>query len=453
MGKLKTEFCSRRALATAAAIGAFSPLAMAASVDMNTNDPGSRGASAPLLGAVADSLEEAGIKPHLFAWSLALANPSTGPRQDEYTINNDVFVGADFDLDKLAGVSDAVFHLEYIFFPANHNIGSPPASAYQGAVGGYFGGSPSHNDISRGYLSQFALEQTLFDGRFTYVLGRSNAERYFFKNNCSSVITCNDPIWDNSTGVLPIPYGSWGAFGRLGTSAHTYVKAGAFESDPQQYLDKGNGFSWGLGEAAGESIMVAVGRKTDFADTRYPGQYELIGFSNTSDQIDPRTGLIDETGTEGVIFKFRQALWREPGPLTQNPKALQLFGSLDAAPGDNQPYQAFAEVGLTYRQPFNRPYDTVSMKVAYAKIGDRQLEAQRMLRVASGGEDRSAPDDTYRIEANYHVALPWNAFAEPTVQYVINPSNFYNPAAPRLNDDGVVVGVQLGIDIGKGLGF
>ncbi|MHB0775539.1 carbohydrate porin [Halomonas sp. WWR20] len=409
----------------------------------------------PIFNEIGEKLDTAGITPHLSLWSLWVSNPSTGPREDEYAITNDIFFGTDFDLENLLGIPDAAFHFEYTFFPSNHNVGQPASSAYAGAAGSYFGGAVARNDISSGYLSQFSYEQNYFDGRLKAVLGRTNARRYFFENNCSSVVACNDPIWDNATGSLPPPYSTWGAFGQLELGNYKHVKLGIFESDPQQYLDEGHGFDWNASDSAGETILAAIGHKTAFSEQAYPGRYELIGFYNTSDQYDPRTGELDEGGTGGIMFKFRQAVWRPDGGrnLVEDPQALMLFGSLEAAPGDNQPYQAFIETGLTYLNPFDRSADMASTKISYVHLGSRQLQAQREARVAQGGEDTIGSDDVYRIEANYHVGLPHYIFLEPSIQYVINPSNFYNPGARHLNDDGFVVALQFGINLGMATGL
>ncbi|WP_129139513.1 carbohydrate porin [Modicisalibacter coralii] len=409
----------------------------------------------PLFSGLGRELDAAGIKPHLSLWSLWVGNPSTGPREGSHAVTNNIFAGADFDLERLFDIPDATFHLEYIAFPGNYNVGQPTTSAYAGAAGGYFGGSPARNDISSGYLSQFSYEQTYFDGRLKTVLGRTNARRYFFENNCSSVVACNDPIWDYATGSLPPPYASWGAFGQLRLGNHKSLKLGVFESDPQQYLDKGHGFDWNPSDSAGESILAAIGHETTFSEATYPGRYELIGFYNTSDQYDPRTGERDGSGTAGVMFKFRQAFWRPDGGRgdSVDPEALLVFGSMEAAPGDNQPYQAFVETGLTYLNPFDRPADMANIKVSYARLGSRQLEAQRAARIANGGTTDTGSRNVYRVETNYHLGLPGYVFLEPSVQYVINPSNVYNPAARDLNDDGVVVALQFGIDLGKTLGL
>ncbi|NWO55141.1 carbohydrate porin [Chromohalobacter israelensis] len=409
----------------------------------------------PLFSGLGRDLEAAGITPHLSLWSLWVGNPSTGPRKGSHAVTNNIFAGADFDLERMLSIPDAAFHLEYTFFPGNQNVGQPTGPAYAGAAGSYFGGSPARNDISGGYLSQFSYEQDYFEGRLKAVVGRTNARRYFFENNCSSVVACNDPIWDNATGSLPPPYASWGAFGQLQIGNHKSLKLGVFESDPQQYLDEGHGFDWNPSDSAGESILAAIGHETTFSEDAYPGRYELIGFYNTSDQFDPRTGELDGSGTAGVMFKFRQALWRPDGGIRgiKDPESLLWFGSVEAAPGDNQPYQGFVETGLTYLNPFDRPADMANVKVSYARLGSRQLEAQRDARMANGGSADTGSRHVYRIETNYHLGLPGYIFLEPSVQYVINPSNFYNPSARHLNDDGLVVALQFGINLGKAMGL
>ncbi|HEQ0016926.1 TPA: carbohydrate porin, partial [Pseudomonas aeruginosa] len=46
-----------------------------------------------------------------------------------------------------------------------------------------------------------------------------------------------------------------------------------------------------------------------------------------------------------------------------------------------------------------------------------------------------------------HIAL------EPSVQYIFNPDNYYNPGARELSGDGFVVGLQLMVDMGSLLGL
>ncbi|MHB0774240.1 hypothetical protein [Halomonas sp. WWR20] len=70
----------------------------------------------PIFNGLGKKLGTIGITPHLSLWSLWVSNPSTGPRENEYAITNNIFAGADLNLEKLLGISNATFHFEYIFF-------------------------------------------------------------------------------------------------------------------------------------------------------------------------------------------------------------------------------------------------------------------------------------------------------------------------------------------------
>ena len=59
----------------------------------------------------------------------------------------------------------------------------------------------------------------------------------------------------------------------------------------------------------------------------------------------------------------------------------------------------------------------------------------------------------YALETNAHIALSPEIALEPSLQYIFNPDNFYNPGATELSNDGFVVGVQLIVDVGTLLGL
>lgn len=89
-----------------------------------------------------------------------------------------------------------------------------------------------HNDIDTGYLARFTWNQRLLQDRLELAVGRSNARQHFYMANCENVITCNDPVIDNSTGILPYPYGSWGGYTRYRFDSGYYLHSGVFESNP-----------------------------------------------------------------------------------------------------------------------------------------------------------------------------------------------------------------------------
>lgn len=397
--------------------------------------------SGPLAG-LGEQLELNGVSPHVQLWSLSMKNLDTGPRPNSFGNSGDLFVGADVNLGTLAGLEGSAFHVEETVFILDQGTGQPTSRNWQGAAGSYFGGAPIHNDITSNQLSLLTFEQKWLDGRLDLHLGRTNARRYFYIYNCDTVVTCNDPIIDSSTGVLPPPYGAWGGYLKYQVNPSFYVHAGAFESNPVDYLKKRKGLDFNTDDASGTSFLLGVGSKPGDDTT----QYELNAYFNSSKQVDPLTGVSDH-GTAGAFFKFRQTLWRA------NLQGVQVFGSLSAAADDKQPFSHFAEAGLTYLAPFDRPQDKLNFKTSYLRINPHQLEFQQRMRTDNGGDPRLGDRYVYALEANGHFALSRNVSIEPSVQYLINPDNFYNPGARELSGNGFVVGLQVMLDVGSMLGL
>lgn len=395
----------------------------------------------PLAG-LGEQLARNGIKTHAQFWSLSMKNLDTGPRPNSFGNSGDLFIGADVNLGTLAGLDGSAFHVEETVFILDQGTGQPTSRNWQGAAGSYFAGAPIHNDITSNQLSLLTLEQKWLDGQLDLHLGRTNARRYFYIYNCDTVVTCNDPIIDSSTGVLPPPYGAWGGYLKYQVNPSLYVHAGAFESNPVDYLKKRKGLDLSTDDASGTSFLVGIGSKPGDDTT----QYELNAYFNSSTQVDPLTNASDH-GTAGAFFKFRQTLWRA------NLQGLQVFGSLSAAADDKQPFSHFAEAGLTYLAPFDRPQDKLNFKTSYLRINPHQLEFQQRMRTDNNGDPRLGERDVYALEANGHFALSRNLSIEPSVQYLINPDNFYNPGARDLSGNGFVVGVQVMLDVGSMLGL
>ncbi|ENF0663553.1 TPA: carbohydrate porin, partial [Pseudomonas aeruginosa] len=72
---------------------------------------------------------------------------------------------------------------------------------------------------------------------------------------------------------------------------------------------------------------------------------------------------------------------------------------------------------------------------------------------AAGGDAKLGQRDVYALETNAHIALTPHIALEPSVQYIFNPDNYYNPGARELSGDGFVVGLQLMVDMGSLLGL
>ncbi len=407
--------------------------------------------SGPFAG-LGEQFEQNGIKTHLQFWNLLLKNLDSGPRQHSFGNSGDLFLGADIDLAKLGMLDGASLHVEETVFILEHGTGQPSGPSWQGAVGSYFGGAPLHNDIGANQMSLLTWQQKWLDGRLDSHLGRTNARRYFLIYNCETVVTCNDPIIDASTGILPPPYGAWGGYLKYQVTPSLYLHTGAFESNPVDYLKKRHGLNLSTSDASGTTLLLGVGSKRDETLNPYRSHYELDAYLNTANQIDPLTGKSDH-GSAGGLFKFQQLLWRADSGELSSSRALGLFGSLSAAIDGKQPFRHFAELGLTYYSPFDRPQDKLNLKASYLRLNDHQLEFQRQSRIANGGDPRLGRRDVYSLETNAHIALSSSIALEPSVQYIFHPDNYYNSSARELSYDGFVVGLHLMVDVGSLLGL
>lgn len=401
-----------------------------------------------LLAPVVEAQE--GLKLDLQVWDLAVKNLNTGPSPYSYGSSGNVFVGAEGDLETLAGIPGASFNLQYVFFPFMHGEGQPAQEHWPGRAGSYFAGAILHNDIDSGYLARFTWNQRFLADRLELVAGRSNAYQHFYLSNCANVTTCNDPIIDTASGILPYPYGSWGLYGRYHFGATSYLHSGVFESNPQDYFDHTKGFDWDPSDASGVSWLAGVGAQADFTQDPYAYHYELNGFHYTGDQINPMDGRLRK-GSDGLLFKFRHTLSRE-GVGAVPERGWQVFGSWSWPRGDWQPFSYFAEVGLTRLGPFGRPQDQLNVKASYLRVGAKQAEWQEQARLQATGRDERTRRGVSRIEVNTHLQLTQNLALEPSVQYIFNPDNFYNPCAP-VSGNGALVALQAMYNLGAALGL
>ncbi|WAH55347.1 carbohydrate porin [Pseudomonas silvicola] len=391
------------------------------------------------------------FKAHLIVSDLMLENLNTGPRPHTFANEAVIFAGADVDMSKLLGLTGGTFQFEYTFFPWMRNEGQPTGNAWQGATGSALGGAPMHNDIDSGYLSKFEYRQMLLDDHLEVDVGRSNAKQHFYMMNCANWVTCNDPIIENTMGILPYPYGSWGGYTRYSFDNGHYVHAGAFESNPADYLKHTKGWNWNADDANGITWLGGVGTQKSFEQDPLAYHYELNGYYNTAEQTVVLDGST-RRGSSGLILRFMQTLSREGAHATGAPdKAWQVFGAWTWSADDLQPFRHFVEAGITRVGPFGRPQDSVSVKASYLRLGDKQVQYQHDQRLATGLDQGMAKAES-RVELNMvWQATPYLAF-QPSVQYVFNPSNFYNPQA-EVSSNGAVVGLQVVYDLGAQIGL
>ena len=234
----------------------------------------------------------------------------------------------------------------------------------------------------------------------------------------------------DASSVLPPPYGAWGGYMKYRLSPDVYLHAGAFESNPVDYLKKRHGLDFSTTDA-GSLLTASAAAK---ASNPYSSHYELNGYHNTSRQTDPLTGA-SEHGSSGAFFKFQQTVWRADGGQGGAPQAAQLFGSLSAAADDKQPFRHFAEAGISWLAPSNaRRIGSTSRPATCASTRTSWSSSARAASPPVAPEP--GLEGCLRAGRQRPLALTRHLALEPSVQYVFNPDNYYNPGATEISGDG-----------------
>lgn len=419
-------------------------------------------AKAPLAD-IGESLKDTGITPHLFTWNTLIKNVSVGPRKGESGLSTNVLAGADFDFDKIFGVSGGTFQLEYIFFPANRNVdATQPDGDYFGASGGMYAGQ-QQSDISTGYLSRFAYRQKLFDDKLELTVGRFSAGVEFYHKgtlDCLLKVDCIDPVWEKSSGSLPPPYGSWAGMAKINFTDRAYAKAGIFQLDINQYLEKKHGFNWSTHNSVANNTNLEIGYETDFSQVRYPEHYWVTIFNNSMDLVSDDGSGDRANGTTGFMLNARKTVWRADGKEGEPfPESIMLYGSYSQLLNPDsvlsvqqRPFKRSAEVGASYIGPFNRPMDVASLALSMSQLSDRYHDF---------ATDRvpDAKSSSFAIRAKYTAMLPNGFFVEPGLSYVFNPDDtanaygLFRSSSPQQLDDGLMVRLMVGWNIGQALGL
>jgi porin len=406
--------------------------------------------SGPLAG-IADDLAAYGIGLHALYLNAMEDNISTGEKTGRLGNTSELRPGIDFDLGRIAGLSGGQIHVDesFLFFRS----GTGHAPNWTSAAGGYFSANPLIESKQSNYLTTLSYEQKLFDDRVDIEVGRINANHYFDLPNCTVGLTCGDPIEMLSGGGAPPLYSFWGGRAVYKFTSRYYTQVGAFENDPDDTATHGGHLS--VDTAAGAKIVGELGYRSTFLQEAYPANVELIGVFNT-DHLKSFDDDTAQNGTASVLTRLQKTIWRADGgtgsdPLPEN---LTAYGSLSADPDKFEPYQYFAQGGLTWTGFLpDRPLDRIGVMASWVYINGHELHAQREARVAVGGPNVSTPNNSYSLELDGSFFLTPAVALQTFAEYNINNDTFFNPRSRTIPQDGVVVGATLVVYLGRLLGL
>ena len=411
----------------------------------------------PLIGlfpGVGRTLLDDGIDLHGLAFDHFLANPTAGNITGRTYNLATIGVSADLDLGKLLDVTGGNIHTTVNFFGLRSNIPSIITE-----TGGFLAGFqttpvPSTSSV---VLSELTYEQKLLDGRLSIEVGRTSVYQYFllqngldFFSNFSSTFTI-----DGDFPVIPFPV--WGGRATYHFTPKWYVQAGAFEDNYFRAAYNPNNF--GVTGNSGVQILGEVGYRSEFNNADDPANFELgaegdtrSGVSNVKGAALLATPFNQATAYPGgglIFFQGMKVLWRGAKTPFGPPPNIAVYGSVDASFDKPQPIDMDSVIGFNFTGFVpGRPFDALGVQVHYQRLSAIEANYETRTQNIFAGPGPAQSRDGYAFEVVGRIAVtPW-LFLSPTVQYVVNPDDLFDPAQARRPTDGFVTSVFAVVPLG-----
>ncbi|NYE59914.1 porin [Duganella sp. 1224] len=364
--------------------------------------------------------------------SETFANVSGG-RDRGSTYAQQVRLGADFDMARLAGWSGATLH-----FTINDRRGG-------GVSADYIGNRLPVQEVHGGpytRLSEASVEQNLLGNRLNLRLG------FFAMGNdlggmaigCQLVNAafCAHPLsMSGNTGWYNYPNARWGAAVRYQVQPELFVRTGAFQDNPH-LGDKDNAFRPFAAGTAGVILPLEVEYAPGSSphSRALPGHYKLgLIYDTASARRQGQPGTVDER--HGVYLLADQAIVRD----NASGRSLALFGQFTANPKASAQITRWYAAGLVKTGTFaGRDADTVALGVVHAQLNPRLRASAAVANPDTGGYAALPAGETV-VELSYGwQPLRWLG-VRADVQYIVDPGAF----SYRATQNALAVGTQLKI--------
>lgn len=408
--------------ATLMALVALAPVASAADESTLTGDWG--GARTRYL--------DAGVNFRGDYVSETFANVSGGLKRGS-TYAQQLRLGADVDMARLAGWSGATLHLTI-----NDRRGAGVSADYIGnrlPVQEVYGGPYTR-------LSEASYEQNLLGDRLNLRLG------FFAMGNdlggmaigCQLVNAafCAHPLsLSGNSGWYNYPNARWGAAVRYKLGPELLFRTGLFQDNPR-LGDRRNAFRPFAAGTAGMMLPLELEYAPGSAphSEALPGHYKLGVFYDTADvKRQGETGTV--SGRYGLYLLADQMILRD-GP---GGRGLSVFGQFTANPRASAQITRWVAAGLVKTGTFaGRDADTVALGLVHAQVNPRLREVAALSNLEDGG-DASLPAGESVVELSYGwQARRWLG-VRADVQYVVQPGAFSYRSTPNA----LAIGTQLKI--------
>lgn len=394
-------------------------------------------------GGLRTHLAEKGVTFNL-AYGSEVAHNFTGGTDHLTRYTDQWVIGSTFDLDKLVSWKGATFQAT-VTDRNGRNLGADANIGNNMLLQEVYGRGQTW------HLTQFWLDQKLFDDRLDIKLGRMTVGEDFASFSCDfqNLTFCGSQPGNIVGGYwVNWPTSQWAARLKYRTSPETYLQVGAYQVNPN-YVDdayaRRNGLKLNNPDGTtGALIPVEAGWLTD-VDGR-PGSYKIGAWYNTSDGEDlyydinhePRalTGLtaLRRSGQFGGYLNFQQQVTGTPGG-----RGATLFLNISQADRNTAQTDGQIAMGVQYQGPFGRPDDSIGFAVGATHNNGRYADYARQAAARAGQRVTVGDGYEYVSELYYSWSPIRSVYFRFNVQYVMHPGG------TSQNDNALVAGLKTGI--------
>lgn len=347
--------------------------------------------------------------------------------------NGQVLIGANFDMDKIAGIEGGKARV-LIITRHGHDLNIDKQLGLIQNMQSING----RGNIPR--LTEAWYEQSFAGGRVSVRAGREPTGLEFGASTCDSQNRsfCGSPpgnLPNSYTYWLSYPTSTWMARAKVNLGADNkagYIQAAVYQTNPEQNADRDHGFRLGFDHGTGVLIPVELGLSPHFW-AGHPGIYKIGGWIETSQAHDifkdsdgnpiVLSGKVGETmrGRHGVYFEARQQL--TPSPKGVGKAGLSAFLNIFKFDDRTSTIDNYIGGGLIETGTFQgRPDDQIAVEFSRTHVNSRLAEADRLL--AQGDPTQGVRGSEYAAEVDYRIAATRGLRIIPNIQYVANPGGY-----------------------------
>lgn len=395
-------------------------------------------------------LEQQGYKFTASIMSQSATNLDGG-YNDSNTFENaaQLSLGANFDLEKIAGWKDTTANLVVTKRDGNaltlERIKDPRSSQLGNAQEIYGRGK-----IWR--LSQAWVKKGFVDNTIQAKVGRMGMSEDFNSSQCEfqNLLLCGGQlgksigsIWYNS------PVGVWAANVKYQFAPEWTLGVGVYEVNPDNIKTESNsdGFNLDMNNVKGATIPVELAWKPKLAAFNgLPGEYKVGALYSTAEANDIKTAGKVHDGKQSFWLNAQQQLTNNG----QDPKR-GLYVSFNGVVNDKATtfVQSTQQLALWYKGPFDsRPNDSIGFGIANYVVNDRAKDKQIATNESRGyySYDSIASDyipiqdDELNVELNYTYQWSPAVMLRPNIQYI------HQPAGVKGVDDAWVAGLSVKVN-------